>query len=168
MFHLGVPPRGIPPARLYVKERPAHQPYAVVHPFASLPEKTWPAERFLEVAAGLQADHGLAPVFIGSAADDWNAFAGHQCVRGAPLADVKALLAGASLFVGNDSGPAHMAAAFAVPAVVLFSTSDPVVWAPWKTRAEVLEASETIARISAAQVLRASAGLLRQHEKVRG
>jgi ADP-heptose:LPS heptosyltransferase len=39
---------------------------------------------------------------------------------------------GASLFVGNDSGPAHVAAAFSRPGVVLFGGSDPVVWAPWQ------------------------------------
>lgn len=168
MFHLGVTPRDIPPARLYAGSRLGQTPYAVFHPFASLPEKTWPAERFLEVAAALHKHHGLAAVFIGSAADDWRPFAGHQCVRGAPLADVKALLAGASLFLGNDSGPAHMAAAFGAPVVVLFSASDPAVWSPWKTRAEVLLDPESIRHIGAAQVLQASAELLRQHQKVRG
>ena len=33
---------------------------------------------------------------------------------------------------GNDSGPAHIAAACGTPAVVLFGASDPVIWAPWK------------------------------------
>ena len=45
---------------------------------------------------------------------------------------------GASLFVGNDSGPAHMAAAFGVPVVVLFGPSDPVTWAPWRTINQVV------------------------------
>ena len=35
--------------------------------------------------------------------------------------------------MGNDSGPAHMAAAFGLPVVVLFGASDAVVWDPWKT-----------------------------------
>ncbi len=43
--------------------------------------------------------------------------------------DVKSLMAGASLFIGNDSGPAHIAAAFGVPVVVIFGSSDPVTWA---------------------------------------
>ena len=34
--------------------------------------------------------------------------------------DVKSLMAGAQLFIGNDSGPAHIAAAFGVPVVVIF------------------------------------------------
>ena len=53
---------------------------------------------------------------------------------GAPLAEVKSLLAGASLFVGNDSGPAHMAAAFGVPVVVIFGSSDPASGRPGAPR----------------------------------
>jgi len=168
MFYLGAPRREIPRARIYVEEQPAQPPYAVIHPFASSLEKTWPAEKFLELAAGLQAEQGLAPVFLGSAGDEWRPFAGLRCLRGAPLAKVKTLLSGASLFVGNDSGPAHMAAAFDVPVVVLFSASDPVVWAPWKARAEVIADTESIARIGVSRVLRAATGLLRQSEKVAG
>ncbi len=57
-------------------------------------------------------------------------------------------MSGASLFVGNDSGPAHMAAAFGVPVVVLFGPSNPVTWAPWRTAAQVMTAREDIARDS--------------------
>ena len=73
---------------------------------------------------------GLEPVFIGAASEELGAFAEHRAVAGAPLADVKTLMAGASVFVGNDSGPAHMAAAFGVPQVVIFGNSDAEVWAP--------------------------------------
>jgi ADP-heptose:LPS heptosyltransferase len=72
---------------------------------------------------------------------------------GAPLDEIKSLFAGAALFVGNDSGPAHMAAAFGIPVVVVFGTSDPVVWAPWRTQAEVLTGREGIASVDVRQVL---------------
>ena len=43
-----------------------------------------------------------------------------------------ALLARCRAFVGNDSGPAHLAAAVGVPSVVLFSgTNDVAIWRPW-------------------------------------
>jgi heptosyltransferase-3 len=61
----------------------------------------------------------------------------------------------ASLFVGNDSGPAHIAAAFGVPGVVIFGPSDSEVWAPWKTHAEVLKAPGPIDSIGVDQVMRA-------------
>jgi ADP-heptose:LPS heptosyltransferase len=138
MFYLGVPRMEIPRARLFAaKVAAGTAPAAIVHAFASQPEKTWPAEHFLKVAGQLR-ESGLEPVFIGGADDDFSAFAGFRTVQGARLSEIKALLAGAALFVGNDSGPAHMAAAFGLPAVVIFSASDPEIWGPWRTSGEVV------------------------------
>ena len=134
-FHMGIPKAEIPRARLFCDPAPAGPAYAAIHPFASAPEKTWPAERFLAVARALPFE----AVFIGGPGDDMTSFAGYRTLAGAPLKQAMSLLSGASLFVGNDSGPAHMAAAFGVPSVVLFGSSDPVVWAPWRTAAEVIE-----------------------------
>ncbi len=133
MFHLGVPRQEIPRAALYASSS-SLQRYAVIHPFASSPDKRWPASRFSAVAAGLD----LQPVFVGSPSDDFSPFDRFACHRGT-LAQTKQLLSGASLFLGNDSGPAHMAAAFGVPCVVLFGPSDEVVWSPWKTDCQVLK-----------------------------
>jgi heptosyltransferase III len=80
-------------------------------------------------------------------------------VTGAPLAQIKTLLAGASLFVGNDSGPAHMAAAFGMPVVVIFGNSNPDIWGPWRTASEVVTAPGGIGHIETAQVLDALARL---------
>ena len=136
MFYLGAPRCPIPRARLYAAEAACRlKPTLLIHPVAATPEKTWPAERFLAVARQLAGEY--EPVFIGGPDDDLSAFAEFQTIVGAPLQQTKALLAGASLFVGNDSGPAHMAAAFGVPVVVLFGPSDPVVWAPWQVESRV-------------------------------
>jgi ADP-heptose:LPS heptosyltransferase len=51
---------------------------------------------------------------------------------GWPIRDLVALTAGARVFVGNDSGPAHIAAAVRIPAVVIFGSSHSAVWSPWK------------------------------------
>jgi lipopolysaccharide heptosyltransferase III len=135
VFHLGVPITEIPRARLVASPgRPVPAPYAVLHPFASHPDKTWPAEGFRTVAGSLD----LEPVFIGAATDDFTPFRAWRCLAGAPLSEIKNLLAGASLFIGNDSGPAHMAAAFGIPVVALFGSSDPAIWGPWRTAAEIL------------------------------
>jgi ADP-heptose:LPS heptosyltransferase len=72
---------------------------------------------------------------IGAPGDDFRAFQDFRCVAG-PLEQTKRVLSGATVFLGNDSGPAHMAAAFGVPVTVLYGSSDPVVWAPWRTRSE--------------------------------
>ncbi len=47
-----------------------------------------------------------------------------------PLGDLASLLERASLYIGNDSGPSHLAAAVGTPSVVLFGPTDPRIWAP--------------------------------------
>jgi ADP-heptose:LPS heptosyltransferase len=138
MFYLGVPMRDIPRARLFATTRSAPAPYAVLHPLASAPDKTWPAASFLAVARHLELEINLEPVFIAGPHEDLSAFNQYRCVAGASLEEIKSLLAAASLFIGNDSGPAHMAAAFGLPVVVFFGTSDPEIWRPWKTESRVL------------------------------
>jgi len=155
VFHLGAPRAEIPRARLYADPPPFRRPYAVIHPAASHSTKTWPAYRFLELAAQLR---DLEPIFIGGPADDLAAFSGYRTFVAAPLSQVKSLLSGAALFVGNDSGPAHMAAAFGLPTVVLFAASDPEIWGPWRTPAQVLSAP-SIDAITVDEVLAAAARL---------
>jgi heptosyltransferase III len=152
MFYLGVPMGEIPRARLDAAPWPVGAPYAVLHPFASTPEKTWPAKSFLELARWLGESRGLSAVFLGGAEDDLQPFRKYRTLAGAPLAEVKSWLAGAALFVGNDSGPAHMAAAFGLPVVVIFGNSDPAIWAPWKTPSQVIRAQGSIDRIPVAEI----------------
>src|SRR5580698_3117526 len=150
MFWLGVPQQEIPRARLFTSG-PAtiHRPYAVIHPFAARPDKTWPPERFLEVARQLH----LEPIFLAGPTDDLAPFQEFQTSRES-LGVTKSLIAGASLFLGNDSGPAHIAAAFGIPTVVLFGPSDPITWSPWRTESQILT-SPAIAGISTTEVLSA-------------
>ena len=155
MFYLGAERRPVPRASLYAERRRTARPYAVIHPFASLPAKTWPAQNFLQAAEHIERHQQLEPVFLAGPGEDASAFAKYRVVSAPPLREVKALLAGASLFLGNDSGPAHIAAAFGVPVVVLFGPSDPVVWAPWQVESAVLTHPADIAAISVDQVLHA-------------
>jgi heptosyltransferase-3 len=156
MFWMGVPRTEIPRARLTARPTPVAGAYAVIHPFAATAEKTWPAGRFVSVAEHLRDKAGLEPIFLAGPADDPTAFPGFGSVRNAPLAEVKSLLAGAQLFIGNDSGPAHIAAAFGVPVVVLFGPSDPVNWAPWRTESQVLTSPEDIGGIRVEEVVAAA------------
>jgi ADP-heptose:LPS heptosyltransferase len=154
MFHLGVPAGEIPRAELFASAPVAsHSPYCVIHPFASAPDKAWPVERFVELAQFLAP--GRRPVVIGGPLDDLSPFREFDQCKNAPLPDLKNMLAGASLFVGNDSGPAHMAAAFGLPVVVLFGTSNPVIWAPWKTRAETLVRPQGLGGLAVDEVYQA-------------
>ncbi len=153
VFYLGAPRVEIPRARLFAeKTRTSGRPYVVIHPLAAAADKSWPADRFTEVARYLEHAWELEPVFIGGPGEDLSAFRIWRTAAGAALAEIKSLIAGASLFLGNDSGPAHMAAAFGIPVVVIFGSSDPVVWAPWRTPAEVLKVPGGIRAVSVHEV----------------
>jgi heptosyltransferase-3 len=109
--------------------------YAVLHPEASEPDKRWPADRFARLAETLAARRGLGSVIIGTDDDTVRRASGATgtAMAGLPLAETLALLEGAALFVGNDSGPAHIAAAFARPSVVIFGPSNVDLWRPWSS-----------------------------------
>jgi ADP-heptose:LPS heptosyltransferase len=159
MFYLGAPAGEIPRAKLAVGPGGGVGGHtAVIHAVAAAPEKTWRADGFLAVAARLQQE-GLEPVFIGGAADDLAPFRAYRTMAGAPLAEVKTLLARAALFVGNDSGPAHIAAAFGVPSVVVFGPADPAIWGPWRTVSRVIQSADGIGGVTVGDVLDAVAGL---------
>ena len=154
VFYLGVPRVEIPRAKLFAGDSPVPGPYAVIHPFASEPGKTWPADRFAAVAEHLERS-GLEPVVIAGPGDDAAPFARWSTFAGAPLEAIKSLVSSAALFLGNDSGPAHLAAAFGIPVVVIFGTSNPAIWRPWRTTSEVIEFAGPIATVPVPLVVEA-------------
>jgi heptosyltransferase-3 len=151
-FHLGLPRRQIPPAQLVVAA--AHEAwwketrsslgvapgvdYALLHPAALYATKEWAPENFARLGAWLEAEVGLSVVYScgpGETAvlDGVERAAGRTIRRlvGLGLGQFAAALAGARLFVGNDSGPAHMAAGLGRPGVVIFGSSSSPIWGPW-------------------------------------
>jgi ADP-heptose:LPS heptosyltransferase len=158
IFFLGAPISEIPRAKLFPPSPapPALEPKtAIIHAVAATPEKTWSPANFLAVADNL-AQSGPSPIFIGGPGDDLTPFRRYPTIQ-TSLSGVKSLLASASLFVGNDSGPAHMAAAFGLPSVVIFGPSDPAIWGPWRTTGEAVAApgggSTGIGDVTVPQVL---------------
>lgn len=160
MFYLGVPISEVPRARLEpgcgASVHAPDRPYAVIHPLAATSEKTWPAERFVELARHFEQSMGLEIVFIGGPGEDLSPFEPRRTVSGAPLAEVMQLMRAATFFAGNDSGPAHVAAAFGVPQIVFFGPSDSEVWAPWRTPAEILKSADGIRSITLARAIEAA------------
>jgi heptosyltransferase-3 len=155
IFFLGAPRGPIPRARLFAKPQSRPRHYAVLHPMASAPDKIWPHSNFLALAEHVESRLGLEPVFISGQGESLDAFSHYTRFEGASLEEIKSLLAGASLFIGNDSGPAHMAAAFALPVVVFFGSSDPNIWRPWQTESFVLTSPNGIQSIGIPEALRA-------------
>lgn len=146
-FFLGVPQTEVPRARLFAAAPSALAAgYAVIHPFSSAPEKTWPMDRFLEVAQHVERNLRLTPVFIPGPGEPANIFGRYNVVPNASIPELKGLMSGAHLFIGNDSGPAHIAAAYGVPCVVVFGPTDPAVWGPWRTQGRALKMPVTVAQ----------------------
>lgn len=117
----------------------------LVHPGAAALSRRWPAHRFADVAAHLQAQ-GHEVVVTGSAAEralarDVAARAGLH--RGSVLAGclgltgLAALVSAARLVVCGDTGVAHLATAYATPSVVLFGPVSPALWGPPTQRAHL-------------------------------
>lgn len=141
IMHLGAGHEEIPRARLAAGRVGESPPYAILHVGAAYATKTWEAAGFRAVARELRERHGLDPIFVVGPGEENLArqFAGHDVELGLPIPALVSLLASARLFVGNDSGPAHIAAAFGVPCVVVFGSSDSSVWYPWQTPYRVVE-----------------------------
>jgi lipopolysaccharide heptosyltransferase III len=142
IFYLGAPLSEIPRAWLPAGATPSGvpKPYAVLHVTAAYFTKQWAASRFRQAAEFLRRK-GIEPIIVAGPGEGaiFGEFPKLRCFAGRPLPWVRSLIAGASLFVGNDSGPAHIAAAFAVPTVVIFGSSNSAVWRPWKAPHEVVE-----------------------------
>jgi ADP-heptose:LPS heptosyltransferase len=96
--------------------------YAVIHPFSGSVRKNWPLDRFRAIAERLPM-----PVQW-CAGEDVPPLDG--AVRIPDLYDLARFLAAASLYIGNDSGVTHLAAAVGTPTLAIFVASDPAIWAP--------------------------------------
>jgi len=149
----GVPVTDRPPTQLSITEPVAvsveellrgagvneNESFAVIHPAAAFATKQWATDHFARVAEHLSA-RGLVVVSI-TAPSEANIADALKTNSAAPvitftnlsLPQVAALNARARMFVGNDSGIAHIAAAVKVPSVVIFGSSNVEHWRPWAT-----------------------------------
>jgi heptosyltransferase III len=120
-------------------------PYALLQPGARLPGMRWPLAGFAEIARWLRSTHGIASVAnLGPGDADIAAEVRNKLAPAAAVADsldarqLIALAAGAAIFIGNDSGPAHIAAAAGKPCVVIFGETNPAQWHPWQVEHRVV------------------------------
>jgi ADP-heptose:LPS heptosyltransferase len=113
-----------------------------LHPGASDPRRRWPAESFARVAAALAAD-GARVAVVGDAGE--RELAAEVCRRAASdhvislagrlsLPGLAGLLARAALFIGNDSGPRHLAQAVGAPTASIFWVGNAITAAPLSRR----------------------------------
>jgi heptosyltransferase III len=126
-------------------------PYAVLQPGARLPEMRWPVTKFGEIARWLREKHGIVSVVnLGGRDGEIAAEVRTEMQNCAVVLDSQldireliALIATARIFVGNDSGPAHLAAALHRPSVVIFSVTDPVQWRAWQAEYRIVQTGAT-------------------------
>ncbi len=110
--------------------------FVVLTPGAGWGAKRWPADRFGLVAAGL-AEHGYAALVNAGPGEEDLAQQVVNASKGAALAvpcdigQLASLLRRASLFIGGDTGPLHLAAALQRPVVGIYGPTDPARNGPY-------------------------------------
>jgi heptosyltransferase-3 len=127
-----------------MQEKLKGRPYVVIHPGSMLETKRWNAERFGELAQGLAA-RGFTIVVTAGAGEE--SLASHVAretdgtiiLLGLTIPELAELLRGARLYVGNDSGPTHLAAAVGTPSVAVWGSSDSTRWRPWSIGHRVVQ-----------------------------
>ena len=121
----------------------ASRPLVAIHPGAGNEAKRWGLHRFRELGQLWRA-RGMLVIVEGPAERGLgeslaSEFCADACLaRGLPLRLLAAVLRHCRLFVGNDSGIAHLAAGLGLPSVVLFGPTSPVNWAPLGRQVSVL------------------------------
>ncbi|MCY7377103.1 MAG: glycosyltransferase family 9 protein, partial [Pyrinomonadaceae bacterium] len=147
---VGVPVSDRPKSRLTVSESALHSiekkvsafsvqrsAFALIHPVAAFDTKQWATENFARVAEFL---HGKNLSIIAAATKkergvleilQQTSRVPIQIFDDLTLPEITALASRAKIFVGNDSGIAHIAAAVETPSVVIFGSSNINHWKPW-------------------------------------
>lgn len=116
--------------------RPAQ--FACVHVGAKRGKKLWDSEAFASVCDRLSGA-GITPAFVGTEGERETVASVRARMQESSVdlagqtsvASLAALMKLAAVFLGNDSGPMHLAAAVGAPVVSVFVASDPAQWGPW-------------------------------------
>lgn len=157
--------------------------FAILAPGAGWGAKCWPAERYGEVASALSKERLKVLINAGPgeerlAQEVAQTANGAAQVLSSSLSQLLALIRRASLFIGGDTGPLHLAAACGVPVVAIYGPTNPARNGPYapggeQSRIAVLRSAESetsharhsepeagLLQISAAEVIAAARTLL--------
>lgn len=116
------------------------------NPGMDLPEKRWLPERFAALADRLAEEEGASIAIVGGPLDRAACDAVRASMRAASVdlcghgtfEELGSLLSRCALFVGNDSGPTHLAAAVDCPVVAIFGPTDVGLYGPYHARARTV------------------------------
>jgi ADP-heptose:LPS heptosyltransferase len=131
-------------------------PVLAIHAGSGSPKKNWPAERFAALSRGLVSARGCGLILIEGPADTVISREYLRrvealepvVVRDRSLTQVAAILKRSDIFVGNDSGITHMAAAVGTSTVAIFGPTDPQVWGPRGPHVRIVRSPQVCAPCS--------------------
>ena len=133
--------------------------FALIAPAAAAESKQWSAASFAAVARRLKDRWNLPGVVVAGPGQEAiarevaeTAGPGAYALTGISLKELIALSEMTRIFVGNDSGPMHIAAALDRPIAAVFASSNPTVWRPWTHAPCRIVQSPEIARIKLEEV----------------
>jgi ADP-heptose:LPS heptosyltransferase len=137
--------------------------FVAAHPGSGSPAKNWPLTCFVDTARALAGGQRWL-LIAGPAEREVEAPPDALLARDWPLRLLGAALARAGVFLGNDAGVSHLAAAVGAPTLALFGPTDPALWAPVGPRVKTLRATggalallEVEAVLAAVRALRSAA-----------
>lgn len=118
------------PESLRLKAPPHSTQDVVIHPGSGGTKKNWPLENFVELTNRLQSRGRDVSWLLGPAEEGLAVPHNVATLRPESVSEAAQLLAGARLYVGNDSGMSHLAAAVGCSGIALFGPTNPAVWRP--------------------------------------
>jgi heptosyltransferase III len=137
--------------------------FVAIHPGSGSSLKNWPVQRFAAVADALRS--GRDWLLVEGPADtalceSLRELSGSLTIAVDSPRVLGAVLAQAGLYLGNDSGVSHLAAAWEAPTLALFGPTDPALWAPVGPRVKALRSGDhTMEGLTAARVVEAARDL---------
>ena len=117
---------------------PGRAPLLVVHAGGGAGAKRWPVERVAAVVAWWRARGGVVTEVRGPAEGRAADVGADAVVAGLDVASLATVLAQADRYLGNDSGPSHLAGAVGTVGVVVFGPTRPARWRPASRRIAVV------------------------------
>jgi ADP-heptose:LPS heptosyltransferase len=127
------------PAREGLAPPPRESDTILIHSGAAQQVRVWPLERYQALAAQLRQNRYTVQIACDQAQREWWVSHGEMVRVPASLSELMALLDTAGLFVGNDSGPGHLAAVIGLPTFTIFGNNLPSLFAPLHPAAEWME-----------------------------
>ena len=126
------------------------EPIVAVHPGSGSEKKNWPTEKFAALCRWLVDELAAQLLIVQGEADEHVAgkltklISPRQILiaRGLKLVELAAVLERCALFLGNDSGITHLAAAVRTPTVALFGSASMSIWEPHGERVRVVRFGE--------------------------